>query len=437
MSDLTRSLSQWIAKYSGSHLVVAYSGGRDSHVLLHALWQQRLSNPTLQLSAIHIHHGLQREAKNWVLHCQKVCQNYDIPLEIIHLQLEIPLGESLENIARQQRYAAFASKIQNHEILLTAHTVDDQAETFMLQLLRGSGPLGLAGIAPLKSLGKGRLARPLLEVSRQRIATYADQHQLSWIEDPTNADHRFRRNFLRHRIFPILHEVDPGFVASIARSSRHCAKGQQLLNEYLQADLETVLDGSNTLNISKLKRYSALKQAHLLRYWFTQLNVNLPSTVKLQAILAQMLCAKIDAQPCIAWGKWEIRRHQDKLYVLPKQKTQLETVTWDLTTHLSLGQSLWKASQVRGQGIAVSRISCPLTVQFREGGERCKQAGKTFTSSLKKILQTLKIPHWERPFLPLFYQGQNLVAVGDLFVCEGWQVQDPEELGWVIELNRA
>ncbi|MBN9286990.1 MAG: tRNA lysidine(34) synthetase TilS [Gammaproteobacteria bacterium] len=444
-SSVTEAISQWLDEnvvLQQAGVVVAYSGGRDSHVLLHALWQQRLLQSfAFELSAIHVNHGLQPEAKDWARHCAEICQSYDIPLQVVDLQLNPPPGESVENYAREQRYLAFAKRLKPEALLLTAHNRDDQAETFVLQLIRGAGIKGLAAIAPSKSFAKGQLARPLLSISRAQITEYAKHFQLSWIEDKSNDLLRFRRNFLRHQVMPLLKTVNPSVDACIARSAKHCRETQELLDEYIQQDFQRCLsEKSDTLDVAALKALSGLKQQYVLRYWFECQGVPFPSSRKLQHIIHQMLTASEDATPCVEWANIAVRRHKGQLYLqhlthkvdLPffKQKDKL----WNLNLPLPLGEGeVWQANLVQGKGIKASKLSHnTLRIAYRQGGERCKPVGRMGSRPLKKLLQELAIPHWERAQLPLFYHEDELVGVGDLFICEGWQASS-EEQGWVIK----
>lgn len=440
--DLLKKLEVWTKEQiTDQCCIVAYSGGVDSHVLLHALWQCRALNSGLQLRAIHIHHGLQAKAGEWAVHCQTICQQLAIPLEVVSLQLPLLPGDSIEAKARLYRYQAFAARCGLRDRVLSAHTRDDQAETVLLQLLRGSGPLGLAGIAAKKPLGQGFLLRPLLDVGRQHIMSYAKAHQLQWIEDDSNRDVRFRRNFLRHHVVPLLTQINPGVHQCIARSGVHCAESQQLLEEYLLEDFQVARgQEKNTLKISVLKQHSPLKQRALLRYWLQHNGVILPATKKLESLLSQMLFAKHHAHPCVSWGTVQIRRHRDLLYILSTEHQNLEQVlrVWDLTQPLLLGDTLWTAHKTQGQGLSCTLIPDTVNITTRLGGERCRRQGQKHSRPLKKILQDLSVPTWQRARLPLFYDRSQgiLVAVGDLFLCEGWQVANQDEMGWVIEKEK-
>lgn len=416
-------------------LIVAYSGGRDSHVLLHALQVLR-ADYGFSLSAIHVNHGLQPDAKQWALHCQAQAHAYGVEFQTLTLQLVPQKGQSIEELAREQRYAALKSQVLPGSYLLTAHHQDDQAESVLLQLFRGAGGKGLAGIAALAPFGCAYLARPLLEVSRAEIANYADNHQLCWIEDGSNQNDRFARNFLRNQIMPALQDYFPGMTSCLTRSAKHIANAQHLLEEYVAVDLAACLFPDNTLNLRMLQTLSTSKQMAVLRAWFTHLQIRSPATRRLNTIWHQVLKAKQDAKLCIRFGDITLRRHQERLYALKEVVADFidAPVAWDLASPLTVGQTVWQARKMSGQGF---RLSCtasgPIIVRSRQGGEKCRLAGEKMTRSLKKIYQQLGIPYWQRKQLPLLYQGNELIAVGNAFICDGWQVCDPEEQGWVIE----
>ncbi|MBI2790763.1 MAG: tRNA lysidine(34) synthetase TilS [Gammaproteobacteria bacterium] len=438
MLEIVDRLSVWLQLQTATNIVVAYSGGRDSHVLLHALWKLK-PQFGFQLRAIHVNHGLQKDADNWVLHCQQTCQSYQVPLQIVSLQLIIPPGESLENVARIKRYAAFADLLQEKDVLLTAHTQSDQAETFLLQMIRGSGLQGLGAIVPSKRLGKAKLVRPLLDVSRDAIVLYAKTEQLTWVEDKSNNDLRFRRNYLRKMVLPPLKTLSESVETCIARTAQHCQHAQALLDEYLIQDLQLCLgDETNILNVNAFLTLTTLKQQYVFRHWLKLNGAMSPSLRKCQDILNQIKHARIDSEPCIAFGHWEIRRYMGKLFLLTRKEQKahtLQTLEWPLSQLLQLPDgSSWQAKIVKGQGISVEKIpKATLQIAFRKGGERCRIQGRKHSRELKKILQDFKIPTWERAGLPLFYQESELVGVGALFICEPFAVRDPEAEGWLIE----
>jgi tRNA(Ile)-lysidine synthase len=439
MEAVLKALTSFLCEQPEPYrLVVAFSGGRDSHVLLHALWQLRQKGFPIQLEAIHVDHGLFSASGSWALHCQSVCQQYQIPLETVSLKLQIMPGESVEAVAREKRYGALTNAMEPSQLLLTAHHLEDQAESLLLQLLRGAGIKGLSAMGKTKMLNNIQLARPLLDVSSQDIADYALHHQLNWVEDISNQNKRFTRNFLRLDIFPMLEKTYPGAAKCLARSAYHCANSQKLLDEYLKEEVALCLgDAPKTLNLLRLKQYSPLKQPHILRYWLQQEGASLPSLKKLETILKQMITAKMDANPCIRFGNTELRRFKDVLFLRlePCAPQSNEMHVWDYHFPLKVqnGQA-FRASRVLGRGISLKKLESKLLkVAFRQGGERCRKSGDPFSRSLKKIFQEMAIPPWERPYVPLFYHEENLVGVGDLFICEGWQAQNPCDEGLVVE----
>lgn len=430
-------LVKWLENFNQPlatlHFCVAYSGGRDSHVLLHALAGLKQSGATFQISAIHINHGLQADANLWAQHCLQTAAKYSVDCEIIELQLKPEKGQSVEEVARLARYNAFKTLQQPNRYLLTAHTQDDQAETVILQLMRGAGVKGLSGIAPLASLGTGQLARPLLSVSREQIADYAKTQQLAWIEDPSNQDPRFARNYLRKAIFAPLQTYFPGFVGCVSRSAEHVASMQALLDDYLLEDFSRCLMHEGMLDLVALKTFSSNKQMAILRKWLEHHHLRSPSTRMLTSILQQALNAKMDAKVRIRLGSHTLSRYQHKLYCYVHDASLPQETHWDLNTLLHWSGQRWRATKTLGAGIVLANNEQSLTVKLRKGGERCRLHGEKITRSLKKVLQQQQIPSWERAVLPLFYHGEKLISVGDALICAGSLVPSPDTYGWVIE----
>lgn len=301
-------------------LVIGLSGGRDSCVLLEALCQCEQLVSRFSLRAIHIHHGLNPKADEWEAHCQNLADQLGILLTVVRLGLNPPEGESIENVARQARYRAFSEALQENEVLLTAHHLEDQAETVLLQLLRGAGVKGLSGMPMMKRLGKGWHARPLLAVSHDKIKAYAKVRNLQWIEDSSNNELRFTRNFLRHRVMPLLKIVNPNYSACLARSAEHCQNTQALLENYLEKDLVNCLSADQGLLVDKLKGYSLLHQAALVRFWLQRAGYPFPSSKKLRTMVEQMVEARIDRHPCVEWGGWQITRNKGIINISKQNK---------------------------------------------------------------------------------------------------------------------
>jgi tRNA(Ile)-lysidine synthase len=436
-SNVQETLATWLDNLpqplAELQLVVAFSGGRDSAVLLHSLQSLRTRFTTLTIRAIHIHHGLHAQACHWAKHCEDIAATYQINCQVVRLALTPLSGQSVEEVARNGRYNAFKALLEPNEYLLTAHSEDDQAETVMLQLMRGAGPKGLCAMSPLKRLGQGKLARPLLRVSRQVIADYASLHGLTWVEDPSNQDPRFARNFLRHEVFSLLQTYFPGSSSCIARSAEHMGAMQQLLDEYIEVDLSTCLVDGN-LDLQALNAFTSTKQMAILRAWLQHHLIRSPSTKILNSILQQALGAKIDAKVRLSFGNIILYRYQNKLYWEKDLPMNIpEEIVWDLSQPLMWAGKRWQAKLTAGQGLRLANIDAKLIVRARQGGERCRLLGEKISRSLKKVLQHQRIPFWQRQQLPLFYQGEELVCIGKSLVCEGWQVTTASELGWVIE----
>lgn len=265
--------------------IIAYSGGIDSHVLLHLMHEYKKTHPHLHLYAVHINHQLNPASSSWASHCQKICDELHIPLSIETISVPFKPGDSLEENARNSRYDILKKYLDEDTVLLTAHNQNDQAETFLLQALRGAGPKGLSAMPCKKKLGKSFLIRPLLSFTREKIEHYAKAHQLSWIEDTSNIDPRFRRNFLRHEIFPALQKMWPTVAENFSRSASLVAIQEKILNEYIQEDFKKIeTDDPKKILLKELRAFSPEKQQLLLREWFFRNNMRMLNQKHLKQI---------------------------------------------------------------------------------------------------------------------------------------------------------
>lgn len=297
---------------------VAYSGGIDSHVLLH-VFKTLQAHLNFNLKAIHINHGLSPNANDWEKHCLQVCQSENVPLTVAYLAINLEKDESIESKARSLRLQIFKELLKsNNDYLLTAHHLDDQVETFFLRVLRGSGIEGLGSIEEKAALGEGTLLRPLLKYSRQELLLYAKQHQLQWIEDESNQSIQFDRNFLRQHVLPLIKERWCSFEQPIFRLIEASEEASQLLMELAEQDL-LKLKGSqpNTLSVKKLKQLTLARQKNCLRAWFKQLGLLPPSFKKTEQLIKDVVLSRHEALPVIAWKGAEIRRYKDDLYAAP------------------------------------------------------------------------------------------------------------------------
>jgi tRNA(Ile)-lysidine synthase len=418
---------------------VALSGGLDSTVLLHALasLRERLDAP---LAAIHADHGLQAGSAAWTDQCAKFCAALDIPFEGVRLGLKPAPGESIEAVARQARYAAFAATMQPGELLLSAQHRDDQAETVLLQLLRGAGVAGLAAMPALSELGPGSLGRPLLEVTRAQLAAYASEHDLEWIEDPSNAALDFDRNYLRHEVVPRLKARWPAAAETLSRSASHCATADQALRALAADDLAQCRLSEHRLAIAPLLQLPAERRNHLLRAWIACAGLPLPPTHKLERVLLEVIPARPDAAPLVTWPGAELRRYRDALWLtppLPPAEPDWQA-DWSGAQALLLPAGLGEltAEQATG-GIDPARWQAGRKrVGFRREGLSCTPVGRQGSRPLKKLFQELGVPPWLRERVPLLFIDGELAAVGDLCVCAPFATSAPGGDGMRLQWQR-
>lgn len=415
---------------------VAYSGGVDSHVLLHALVQIREALPCPNVSAVHINHGIHPDAEQWARHCEIVCRELGVPCETINIKVQRQARYSLEAMARDARYDAFARLSRADDMLLLAQHQDDQAETVLLQLLRGSGVKGLAGMPVCTPFAQGWMARPLLAFGREAFLQYAITRQLPWIEDPSNLDTAFDRNFLRHAVLPILRQRWPTLDATLTRVARHQADAADLLDVLAQQDLIPLATPEPAvLRIDPLMRLQPTRQRNVLRYWLHRIcALPLPGTTQLQRILDEVLPAAEDATPLVHWPGAEVRRYRDTLHAMPPLPVLAGDWQqhWDLqnSLHLPTGDSL-QVQQGEGVGLRKLALEHGVSIRYRRGGERCRFSGREHHHELKKLLQDWGVPPWQRDRIPLIYIGDQLAQVVGFCVCEPF-VAKPGEIGFQI-----
>ncbi len=403
---------------------VAYSGGCDSHVLLHLLAQLRQTQ-TFELKAVYVNHGLSANAVAWGEHCRRVCVDLNVEFVALNADAAPQTGESPEAAARNARYLAITDLLQTGEYICTAHHQDDQAETLLLQLLRGAGPKGLAGMPQASALGKATQLRPLLGFSQAQLQTYAEQHGLHWIEDESNCDTGFNRNYLRHEIMPLLRQRWPSADATIARSASNCAEAATLIEVLAEQDYQQVkAETSSELLISNLLELDKARLKNALRYWIRLAGLPLPADKKLQHIISDVLHAAEDKTPLVHWPGAEVRRFNGRLYVMSPlpEFDGSQIIPWDdLGQALALPDGGWLSCEDAGEKPAIDLEvfeSGQVTVRFRQGGEVCQPAGSHHHKSLKQLFQESVIAPWQRQRVPLVYVDENLVAVAGICISE-------------------
>ena len=410
-------------------MVVAYSGGVDSHVLLHLC--QRLGQP---LRAVHVHHGLQSQADAWTQHCEHVCEQLDIELTVLRVDAAPAQGESPEDAARKARYRAIAQVLTAGECLLTGHHADDQAETLLLQLMRGAGTAGLAAMPAYKSFGDYWHGRPLLAYGRSELVAYATQQSLHWIEDPSNTDTRFDRNLMRHTILPLLQQRWPAVATSLSRSAALQQESLALNETLARIDLAAVTtDQARVLSMTRLQALSRTRQINLLRYWWRLHAGRSPARNQLMQLVDSLLPAAVDAAPVIKWGNTQIRRFQQRLYLLADNSEDISTLEcgWDGHTTVQLGRNIRVRAEMNcSPGLDRCLLSQKLSLRFRRGGERMRVFGNAHHQQLKKLMQDANIPPWQRARVPLLYINDELACVCGYWLAEPFAAK-PGEHGWL------
>ena len=421
-----------------ARLVLGLSGGLDSIVLLELL--RRLATPRdFRLSCVHVNHGISPNARRWAVFCARRCEALGIPLAVHCVDLQPYRSEGLEAAARRARYEIFARQEDADFIVLAQH-LDDQAETLLLQLLRGAGVKGAAAMPVLRAQGGARagapaLLRPMLELSRRQIAAYAKANKLKWVDDESNADLRYDRNFLRHKVFPVIAQAFPGYRATLARAAGHLAEASLVLDGLATADAKFALSGKR-LALAKLQRLGAARAKNLLRMLLQRRGAAAPEADHLEEALRQLFHARDDAAVRVVLGPCELRRYAGYAYLLPLMAEPPAGMRrqWDGTRVWPLAEigGVLRFARAGGAGLAQARVAARgLNVRLRQGGEKLRLQAHGPTRSLKNLLQEARMPPWERERLPLIYCADTLVAVPGLGVASGWQAVTGEP-GWVL-----
>lgn len=396
-------------------LYVGFSGGLDSVVLLHQLLQYAELAP--KVIAIHVHHGLSPHASDWQAHCEVTCQQWQVRCIVAHV--DIDKTHNIEEQAREARYQVFKSHLGQTDALLLAHHRDDQVETLLLHLCRGAGVSGLAAMPAMRSFAEGVLIRPLLENDRATLHQYALTHDLQWVEDESNHELRFARNYIRHQVIPILRKRWPNVVNNISECAKQCQIARKNLALLADIDLksvqnkETFQQNMRELDLSILGLNDQPRVLNVLYTWLQRNQVSLPSATQLQRLLHEVILAADDAQPMLRWGEVCIRRYRNKLYLEKKADLvgQYEKKSWrweNFPKPMVLdGQSMLVAVASE-KGTFIPENAC-IEIRKRQNGERFRLHGQTKT--LKKLYQEWGIPPWMRAHIPLFYVNNQLKAI--------------------------
>ena len=418
-----RTLSQVGALEQDQQLLVAFSGGLDSRVLLQ-LAAAVHTHTDFRLRAMHVHHGLSANADAWADFCRDTCATLGVPLDIVHVSVDKTSRLGIEAAARAARYRVLLGT--GADWVLLAHHEDDQAETLLLQMLRGAGAKGLSAMAAVDP-GR-RLLRPLLDVSRAELAHYAKTHDLCWVEDESNADTAYDRNYCRHEILPVMARRFPAARATLARSARHLAEAAQLLDALAVMDATGAVEAGR-LSISALAALDAPRARNLLRWWLSASEQAAPSTAALQEMLRQLVEARTDASVQLVLGDMRVCRYRGFAYLEPNTVSLPLAMTWQREAELSLpdGSRLVFERQCGG-GLAVVRLDVDkLQIRNRQGGERFQPDCRRPSRTLKHLLQEAAMPPWLRARLPLLYCGDKLAAVPAIGIACELQASEDEE----------
>ncbi|MBL8497687.1 tRNA lysidine(34) synthetase TilS [Nitrosomonas sp. JL21] len=411
--------------YPGNRLAIALSGGVDSVVLLHVL-AELSKEMHFMLTAVHVNHGISDNASHWSRFCCDLCHTYQIPIHVAYVHVKKGIGLSLEASAREQRYRVFGY-LQADFVVLAQH-LDDQAETMLLQLFRGAGIKGLSAMPEVRNQqghNSPKILRPLLEVSRSSIETYARQNELTWITDESNDDTTFNRNFLRHDVLPVIRKRYPRYPEILLRSSRHFSEANELLDELAQIDRDYCLVAGK-LHIERLRAFSLPRAKNLLRYTLLSHGADLPSTARLNEILKQLQALSPDHQFHVSFGNTEIRSYQGAIYILSRPKGAAEFTEFRRLWHgealpdVQHTQGAIRFIESKGLGISPRKIlGKTIGIRLRKGGERFMPACNRPRRSLKNLLQEASIPPWERMRMPLLFCDERLVWVPGIGIdCE-------------------
>ena len=427
--SLESSLGRLVQRHVGVRVLVAFSGGVDSTVLLHALSQQL---PPHRLLALHVDHSIQAGSGGWAMHCVKVCHQWGI--HIRKTVLTPAARDHLDEAAyRNARYAWFESLIQPGDVLVTAHHRDDQVETVLYRLLRGSGVHGLGGIQPERPFGSGVLARPFLGCSRSDIIAYATEQGLSWVTDPSNEDRRYDRNFLRHEIIRPLAARWPASGRSIDRAARHLRHAHALLEEIARQDYDELwepaanccLGHHGCMGVVRLEGLSIGRRFNLLRYWMSRNGYQPSGTKRLDELWRQANLARGDGNVRVAWPDAEFRRFRAYLYLLPRQLMGPlpDSISW--TTHIPIqcpGVGLRLHARVSSEGSLRLKPewSTRLELSWLRRRVRLKPTGGQHRRRLRNIFQESRIPPWERRRLPMISRDGVAIGIPGVVLVDGF-----------------
>lgn len=410
-----------------AHVYVGFSGGIDSHVLLHLCTAQK--NLAGKITAVHVHHGLQAQAQDWANHCQKIAEDLDVDFILLEVNASASPGESPEEAARNARYNALKTLIGVEDALLVAQHRDDQLETVLLQLFRGAGLRGLSGIPESIFFGQGLMLRPLLNIAKPDINEYAKKHNLQWVEDPSNQQNDYDRNYLRNSVIPLIKQRWESCDKTVARSAKHCAEAQVIVSAVADELFNPVFSkATKTLCVSQLRAHKNPRQQLIIRHWFQSLGLRMPAQAFVERIQSEVIAARDDSDPILVGQSFFIRRYRDRLYCLKQSELEpLQDLSWPVSETF-INYSIHKRLSCITSSAGILRDKwqkSKITVKFRSGGEKIRLPNRKEHHTLKNLFQEAGIPPWERDLIPLVYLDNKLAAVGDLWISADFYHEKP------------
>ncbi|MBI79070.1 MAG: tRNA lysidine(34) synthetase TilS [Gammaproteobacteria bacterium] len=430
LKKIKASLEHFISLNDIKTISIAYSGGLDSTVLLYTISRLNLQ---ICIKAIHVNHQLDSKSSSWEDFCRDNCEKLNIKFISKTASLNLENKGNIEERAREARYAFFKEELSSNDLLVTAHHADDQLETFLYRFLRGSGVRGLRGILDYNNFGKGFLARPLLNTTKSEIKDVAKEWKLQWIEDPSNKDIGYDRNYLRHQVVPLINNRWPSSAVIAARTSKQMKDAEELLNVLADLDLELIPD-KKRIPVELITIHSEARLNNLLRKLITDLDLPIPSSMHLKKLYDALYISRPDAETQIKWKGLEARIFKGVLYlfepidsfsnhnrgVISKEKKWISPV----------GElRLEKTSSI---GIPDSWVNKGLEIRFREGGEKFKLINTHHHKTLKSLFQSKSIVPWMRNKIPLIYYEDQLVAIADLWISDIINSEKKENIYWKV-----
>ena len=415
---------------------IALSGGLDSTVLLAGIAELAGRGdvaPWQPVRAIHVDHGLHRDAARWSEHSASVARSFGIDCEIVRVDARPGAGESPEAAARAARYRALAERLRAGEVLLTAHHADDQLETVLLQWLRGGGLRSIAGMSPVAPFARGAHARPLLAFTRDELRDWARAAGLEWLEDPSNVDTRFDRNYLRLEVLPAVLRRWPAAARTVGRVAGQTAEALELDAEAAAADLAAARE-AETLSLPAMRALAPSRQRRLLRAWLRGAGLPIPAAATLEALRRDMLAAAGDRVPRVCWSGVVVHRYRERLYAaaVSTESRPWSPGAWQPGQAFDLGQlGKLELQPEHGEGLSRARLTGPLAVEPRPSGGSFRPAGSAHHRPLRKWLQERGVLPWLRSQLPIVAFEGEIVAIGDL-ACGGALAAAPGEDSWRI-----